>query len=305
MAMTKEAKQLANHVFTGYGTAPYGCYIMDDGSVGFIHDPEFDPADFEDYDDAEYIGDELYIDGHAVGNMYIDIYYGMGDYYDGGCFIYYEAETLKDWCDRNGEHLPVKRIPDEVWDALEADDVEAIKEFSKTIPELKEFVKDQKPKKSQPKTEKSAIDVRTLRTSEIHPLDEEDFYSYDIKMARCPNCGIEGYSGADQKFDDISDGVIKCKTCGCVFRYRWNNYGIEYDQWDHKVFDEYREKTEKERKDRFAKSNVYVGGGMAYGPEHFDRYRYGGLFDFENPKDRSKILNFNLRKGKTRGGKKR
>ena len=37
----------------------------------------------------------------------------------GGCFLYFEGETLRDYCDRNGEAYPVRNIPGEVIDAFE------------------------------------------------------------------------------------------------------------------------------------------------------------------------------------------
>jgi len=91
----------------------HGSYLFDDGSFGYIADPEFDPGEFEYLDDAQYIDDELYLNGrHALGNLYIDRYLKDGTFIQGGCFIYFEGETLRDYCDRNGEPYPLKRIPD-------------------------------------------------------------------------------------------------------------------------------------------------------------------------------------------------
>ena len=98
----------------------HGSYIFDDGSFGYIVDPEFYPGEFEHLDDAQYIDDELYLNGrHALGNLYIDRYLKDGTFIQGGCFIYFEGETMRDYCDRNGEPYPVKRIPDEVIEVSE------------------------------------------------------------------------------------------------------------------------------------------------------------------------------------------
>lgn len=71
-----------------------GSYLFDDGTFGYIADPDFDPDDF-DHGDAEYVDGELYIGGkHAIGNLYIDRWTKDGEFIQGGCFLYYEGETM-------------------------------------------------------------------------------------------------------------------------------------------------------------------------------------------------------------------
>lgn len=120
---------------SGYGFR--GTYLFDDGTVGFIADPEFDPEEFT-YGDGELIDDELYINGqHAIGNLYIDRFDMEGEFFQGGCFLYFEGEMMKDYCDRNGEPYPVRRIPDDVYDAFEVGDIKTLKRYSWKIKELK------------------------------------------------------------------------------------------------------------------------------------------------------------------------
>ena len=42
-----------------------------------------------------------------MGNIYIDRWDLNGEFYQGGCLLYYEGETMKDYCDRNREPYPV------------------------------------------------------------------------------------------------------------------------------------------------------------------------------------------------------
>ena len=44
---------------------------------------------------------------------------------------------MRDYCYRNGEPYPVREVPDEVIEAFEARDYEALKKFRKEVPELK------------------------------------------------------------------------------------------------------------------------------------------------------------------------
>jgi len=126
----------ADYVFgSPYGF--HGSYLFDDGTFGYIADPEFDPEEFA-LDDAVYIDNELYIDGkHAIGNLYIDRWTKEGEFIQGGCFLYFDGETMRDYCDRNGEPYPVKRIPDEVIDAFEAGDQKRLKRLRWKVRELK------------------------------------------------------------------------------------------------------------------------------------------------------------------------
>ena len=148
----------ADYVFRR-GHIPGGCYLFDDGTFGTIADPEFDTSefiDFEDWETQEFIESywygmldgeekeeaERYIRSHfggklPIGNIYIDRWGTDGEFYQGGCFLYFEGETLRDYCNRNGEPYPVREIPDEVIDAFEARDYETLKKFRKEVPELK------------------------------------------------------------------------------------------------------------------------------------------------------------------------
>ena len=50
--------------------SPHGCYLFDDGTFGYIGDPEFDPEDFLEDGETE---DDLIRDGRRpIGNIYID-----------------------------------------------------------------------------------------------------------------------------------------------------------------------------------------------------------------------------------------
>ena len=146
----------ADYVF-GRGHIPGGSYLFDDGTFGYIADPEFDISefiDFEDWETQEFIESywygmldgeekgeaERYIRSHfggklPIGNIYIDRWGTDGEFYQGGCFLYFEGETLRDYCYRNGEPYPVRRIPEEVINALESKDYAALKKYRKAVPE--------------------------------------------------------------------------------------------------------------------------------------------------------------------------
>ncbi len=47
------------------------------------------------------------------------------------------GETLRDYCDRNGEPYPVRRIPEEVIEMFESGDFSQLKKWRKVVPELK------------------------------------------------------------------------------------------------------------------------------------------------------------------------
>ena len=154
----KKRNDPKNFVFTKEMRAQ-GSYLFEDGSFGYIGDPEFDIMEFIDTDDADVhklIDDYVYgmLDDNRVaedvirsffdgkmplGNLYIDRWYPDGTYWQGGCFIYYEGETLKDFCDRNDESYPVREIPYEVIDMFETEDFSQLEELSKIVPELKEL----------------------------------------------------------------------------------------------------------------------------------------------------------------------
>ena len=57
-------------------------------NVGYIGGLKFDPEDF--------LEDDLIRDGRRpIGNIYIDRWDLNGEFYQGGCFLYYEGETMK------------------------------------------------------------------------------------------------------------------------------------------------------------------------------------------------------------------
>ena len=148
----------ADYVFRR-GHIPGGCYLFDDGTFGTIADPEFDISefiDFEDWETQEFI--ERYYYGMSdraqiaeaerllrerfegkipIGNIYIDRWDVNGEFHQGGCFLYFEGETLRDYCYRNGEPYPVREIPEEVIEAFENRDFDVLKKMRKTVPELR------------------------------------------------------------------------------------------------------------------------------------------------------------------------
>ena len=115
--------------------SPQGCYLFDDGTFGYVGDPEFDPEDFLEDGETE---DDLIRDGRRpIGNIYIDRWDVNGEFYQGGCFLYYEGETMKDYCDRNGEPYPVREIPEEVIEMFESRDYSNLRKLQRKVPELK------------------------------------------------------------------------------------------------------------------------------------------------------------------------
>ena len=158
MLRSRNARDPADHVF-GAGHSPDGCYLFDDGMFGRITDSEFDIAEFLDDDDWEAAG---LIEGYyrgayggklkeeaerlirerfggmvPVGNIYIDRWDMDGNYHQGGCFLCFEGETLRDYCDRNGEPYPVREIPEEVIEAFEAGDYGTLRGLGREVPELR------------------------------------------------------------------------------------------------------------------------------------------------------------------------
>lgn len=113
----------------------FGPYLFDDGTFGEICEPDFDIDDYledgEDYKDLK-LGRKK-----PAGNIYIDRWTRDGDFIQGGCFLYYDGETLADYCRRNGEPLPMRRIPYEVIEALEAGDLDELERYYDEVPELK------------------------------------------------------------------------------------------------------------------------------------------------------------------------
>lgn len=124
----------ADYVFRA-GYSPHGCYLFEDGTFGYIGDPEFDPEEFLEEDMEE---SDLYLNGRRpIGNLYIDRWTKDGEFIQGGCFIYYEGERMRDYCDRNGEPHPVREIPEEVIEMFESGDFSNLKMLQKKVPELK------------------------------------------------------------------------------------------------------------------------------------------------------------------------
>ena len=99
-------------VFEG-GRYLSGSYRFSDGTYGYVcNDSNYDPEDFLEDDESE---EDLIFEGkRPLGSMYFDRWDKNGEFYQGGCFLYYEGETVKDWCDRNGEPYPVKVVRDKV-----------------------------------------------------------------------------------------------------------------------------------------------------------------------------------------------
>lgn len=117
-------------VLNGYDS-PEGTYLFDDGTIGMIGEPDFDIDDYlddgEDPDDLEVRGME------PVGNIYIDRW-KPGRFYDGGLYLYYKGETLRDYCERNGEPLPMRRLPDDVYDLIRDGEWDELKRYYDEVP---------------------------------------------------------------------------------------------------------------------------------------------------------------------------
>ena len=104
----------------------------------------------------------------------------------------------------------------------------------------------------------------------------------------CPNCMSYNWSRVS---GSSVDTVVQCRDCGCR-SLPWKGE-VLMDEWDHSVFDRYREMTEKERARTFSKRGwVFAEGGKVYYPENLDSSRYNLLTNYKNPKDRSRILSF-------------
>ena len=105
---------------------------VEDEIIGYIGDPKFDPDDILDEGESY---ENLFLNGkEPIGNIYIDRWDLNREFYQGGCFPYYEGKTLRDYCDRNGEPYPVRRIPDEVIDMFESGNFTQLKKLGKEVP---------------------------------------------------------------------------------------------------------------------------------------------------------------------------
>lgn len=92
-----------------------GCYLFDDGSVGVVVDYSGD-KELDEYNDKDMFDER---GRKPLGSIYIDRYDMNGEFYQGGCWLYYSGETLNDFCERNCEPYPVKSVPYDLYDALE------------------------------------------------------------------------------------------------------------------------------------------------------------------------------------------
>ena len=121
----------------------------------------------------------------------------------------------------------------------------------------------------------------------------DDWYDEGLGPS-CPNCGAY-----DQVRGLGQYGLYGCQKCGCVFDR--DREQILWDQWDHGMFDKYRKATEDERKRTYRDGRMPLGvtesGHRAYmTPEVFDSEHYSQLVDYDNPKDRKRILSFSRRR---------
>lgn len=99
------------------GKMYHGTFFFDDASIGYVADPEFEPSDYLSDGETE---DDLIKDGRRpIGNIYIDRYDADRTFHQGGCFLYYEGETMRDYCERNGLPCPVRELPDEAYEIME------------------------------------------------------------------------------------------------------------------------------------------------------------------------------------------
>ncbi len=119
------------------GVFPGHAFLFEDGTFGYVADVDFDIDEYmeeEGYEDPA----ELFCNGRApIGQLYIDRWGMDGEFYQGGCFLYYRGETFRDYCIRNGEPFPVRTIPEEIIDLLESKDYKGLKKWKKVVPELK------------------------------------------------------------------------------------------------------------------------------------------------------------------------
>ena len=116
-----EKEHPENFVF-GEGYSPHGNFLFSDGTYGYIgEDSNYDPEDFLEEGETE---DDLIRDGREpIGAIYFDRWTKDGEFIQGGCFLYYDGETMKDWCDRNGEPYPVKRVKEKMIERFENGDL--------------------------------------------------------------------------------------------------------------------------------------------------------------------------------------
>ncbi len=121
------------------GVFPGHAFLFEDGTFGYVADVDFDiDAYMEEggYEDPA----ELFWKGVApIGQLYIDRWDINGEFHQGGCFLYYQGETFKDYCVRNGEPFPVRAIPEEIIDIFESGDFRRLKKWKKEVPELKKM----------------------------------------------------------------------------------------------------------------------------------------------------------------------
>ena len=106
-------------------------YLFSDGTVG-----QFVDAISSDYneDEEEDVDGGIYIDGKWVlGQAYVDRWNLDGKFFDDGCFLYFEGETIKDYCDRNNIPYPIKEIPDYVVEYCQDGEFDKVRRFIETM----------------------------------------------------------------------------------------------------------------------------------------------------------------------------
>lgn len=118
-------------------SSPEGAYLFDDGTIGYISEPEFC---IDDYLDEGEEPEDLETDGMMpIGNIFIDRW-RPGETIEGGCFLYYKGETLADYCGRNGEPLPMRRIPEEAYYLAVEGRLAELEGYLGEVPELKGII---------------------------------------------------------------------------------------------------------------------------------------------------------------------
>lgn len=96
------------------GTGWEGCWLSTENRLMNVVDMDnFDPADFVgDGEDEE----SLLRNGEMpIGSVYVDYLDGSG-VVEGGCFLYWPDQDLREWCEGNGYPVPMAPMPQQAWD---------------------------------------------------------------------------------------------------------------------------------------------------------------------------------------------
>lgn len=145
---SRSAKSPADETFSSVGLGHL--YLLEDGSIAWMSG-DSDPIDFEDECDEDDLEDfarsigvkyeDLWDENGylKMGLCFFDIWTSLNKSYDGGAFWYYDDETIRSYCNRNGEELPVKELPSELLEILEKGDAKAFEKYRKKYPELRNF----------------------------------------------------------------------------------------------------------------------------------------------------------------------